>query len=77
MTGDTLGIHILESSPKQIRNSVQGFKEGGSVDSRGFPGGSDSKASACNAGDLGSVPGLGRFLEKEMATYSNILAWRI
>ena len=32
MTGDTLGIHILESSPKQIKNSVQGFKEGGSVD---------------------------------------------
>ena len=26
----------------------------------GFPGGSDEKASACNAGDLGSVPGLGR-----------------
>ena len=25
-----------------------------------FPGGSDSKASACNAGDQGSVPGLGR-----------------
>ena len=25
-----------------------------------FPGGSDSKASAYNAGDLGSVPGLGR-----------------
>ena len=24
------------------------------------PGGSDDKASACNAGDLGSVPGLGR-----------------
>ena len=28
----------------------------------GFPGGSDSKESACNAGDLGSVPGLGRVL---------------
>ena len=27
---------------------------------RGFPGGSGSKESACNAGDLGSVPGLGR-----------------
>ena len=27
----------------------------------GFPGGSDGKASACNAGDLGSIPGLGRF----------------
>ena len=26
----------------------------------GFPGGSDSKESACNAGDLGSTPGLGR-----------------
>ena len=26
----------------------------------GFPGGSDSKASACSAGDLGSIPGLGR-----------------
>ena len=26
----------------------------------GFPGGSDSKESACNAGDLCSVPGLGR-----------------
>ena len=26
----------------------------------GFPAGSDGKASACNAGDLGSIPGLGR-----------------
>ena len=26
----------------------------------GFPGGSDSKESACNVGDLGSVSGLGR-----------------
>ena len=25
-----------------------------------FPGSSDSKASACNAGDPGSIPGLGR-----------------
>ena len=27
----------------------------------GFPGGLDSKASACNAGDLGLIPGLGRY----------------
>ena len=27
----------------------------------GFPGGSDSKESTCNAADLGSIPGLGRF----------------
>ena len=26
----------------------------------GFPGGSDGKESACNAGDLGSITGLGR-----------------
>ena len=42
-----------------------------------FPGGSDSKESACNAGDLGSIPGLGRPLEKGMATHYSILAWRI
>ena len=26
----------------------------------GFPGGSDDKESACNEGDLGSIPGSGR-----------------
>ena len=29
-------------------------------DNRGFPGGSDSKQSACIEGDLGSIPGFGR-----------------
>ena len=83
----------------------------------GFPGGSDRKESACNAGDVGSIPGSGRSpgeeigyplwyswaslvaqvvknlpavwqtwvqslggedtLEKEMATHSNTLDWRI
>ena len=43
----------------------------------GFPGGSNSEESACNAGDLGSIPGSGRYPEKEMSTYSNTLAWRI
>ena len=42
-----------------------------------FPGGSDGKASAYNKGDPGSIPGLGRSLEKEMATPSSILAWKI
>ena len=28
----------------------------------GFPGGSDGKESACTAGDLGLIPGLGRSL---------------
>ena len=39
-----------------------------------FPGGSAGKESACNAGDLGSIPGLGRSPEEGMATYSSILA---
>ena len=45
----------------------------------GFPGGSDSKEFTCNMGDLGSEgPWVGKIpLEKGMATYSNILDWRI
>ena len=42
-----------------------------------FPGGSDTKESACSTGDLSSIPGSGRSLEKGMATHSSILAWRI
>ena len=43
----------------------------------GFPGGSDSKESTCNEGDLGSILELGDPLEEGMATHSSILAWRI
>ena len=43
----------------------------------GFPVDSDGKESACNAGDLGLIPGREDPLEKEMATHSSILAWRI
>ena len=39
-----------------------------------FPGGSDGKASVYNVGDLGSIPGLGSSLEKEMATHPSTLA---
>jgi len=39
----------------------------------GFPGGSVGKKFACTAGDLG----LEDPLEKGMATYSSVLAWRI
>ena len=42
-----------------------------------FPGGSVSKDSACNTGDQGSIPESERSPEKEMATYSSILSWRI
>jgi len=39
-----------------------------------FPGGSDGNVSVYNVGDLGSIPGLGSSLEKEMATDSSTLA---
>ena len=42
-----------------------------------FPGASNGKASAYNAGDLGSIPESGDLLEKEMVTHSSILAWKI
>ena len=45
--------------------------------SKGFPGSSVGKESACNAGDSVSIPGLGRSLEKGKATHSSVLAWRI
>ena len=35
---------------------IRGFQ----VESKSFPGGSDGKESAWNAGDMGSIPGLGR-----------------
>ena len=35
------------------------------------------KESAFNAGDLGSIPGLGRSPKKGKATHFSILDWRI
>ena len=42
-----------------------------------FSGVSDVKASVYNAGDPGSIPGLRRPLEKEMAMHSSTIAWKI
>ena len=44
---------------------------------RGFPGGSDGKEFACNAGDLGLIPGLGRPPGEGNNYCLQILAWRI
>ena len=42
-----------------------------------FPGGSDGKVFAYNAGDRVQSLGWEDSLEKEMATYSSTLAWKI
>ena len=46
----------------------------------GFPGGSAGKESACNAGNLGLIPGSGRSPGRspgEGNIYSSILDWKI
>ena len=44
----------------------------------GFPGGtSDNTPADADVRNVGSILGSGRSLEKEMATHSSILAWRI
>ena len=42
----------------------------------GFPGGSEGKVSACNAGDLGLISDWEDPLEKEIAIHSSTLAWK-
>jgi len=44
---------------------------------KSFPDGSDSKDSAFNSGGLGLIPAWEDPLEKRMAIYSSILAWKI
>ena len=43
----------------------------------GFPGGSDVKESACNAEDLGLIPGSIRAPGEGKTNPSSILAWKI
>jgi len=35
------------------------------------------KESPCNEGDLGSFPGLGRYVQRDKMSFFSILAWRI
>ena len=55
--------------------SVDGYL--GYFHSFGLPCGSTGKESACNVGDLGLIPGLGRSTGEGKAIHSSILAWRI
>ena len=53
------------------------YIDGESRSNQGSPCGSASEEYVCNVGDVGSIPGLGRSPEKEIATHSSTLAWRI
>ena len=41
----------------------------------GFPGGSEGKELACNAGDLGSIPGVGRFPGEGNGYVATTVSW--
>ena len=66
-------FHIM-FNPSSLTLFPATFLESASY-SQGFPGGLDGKESACHAEDLGSIPGSGSLLEKEIATHSSILDW--
>ena len=69
------GLWALELEEADTRRNWEGLDLG--ITLRDFPGGSDGKASACNLGDW--VQSLSREnpLEKEVATHSSTLAWKI
>ena len=65
------GPGVTDQPTVDIHRAIPALVGGGKQ--WGFPGSSAGKESACNAGDLGSIPGLGRSLEKGTAThYSGI-----
>ena len=68
---ENLSVNIILNSEKLKTFPLRlGTRQGCLL---GFPGGSDGKASACNAGDPGSIPGLGRSPGEGMATHSSPL----
>ena len=62
-------INILKN--KLIKDQLSGYEL------TGFPSGSVGKESACNAEDLGLIPGLERSPGGGHGNHSSILAWRI
>ena len=68
-----LGKFLRESS--QTNNIAIAFLYFNLV--KGFPGVSVGEKSACNAGDTAQFLGQEDLLEKEMATHSSTLAWKI
>ena len=65
------------SSGSNYREGEEWYIFGSPALYQGFLCGSSGKEFARNAGDLDSIPGLGRSLKESMATHSSILALRI
>ena len=54
------GVKRKVNGESRLKSTVQHWDLGPSQARRGFPCSSVGKESACNAGDLGLIPGLGR-----------------
>ena len=76
---------LMEESKEELKSLLMKVKEESEKlglrfnvqKTKGFLCGSAGKESPCNVGDLGSIPGLGRSLEKGKATHSSMLVCRI
>ena len=55
-----ISVGSAEQTARWSQSQIRLFKVGYHV-FKGFPGGSDGNKSACNAGDLSSIPESGRF----------------
>ena len=55
---------VIDISPSYLDSSLCSLQPRVSQDVFCFPGGSEVKVSACNVGDLGSIPGSGRSPEE-------------
>ena len=53
-----VNLDLMICNKKTLAKSLSGLQR--PIGKQGFPCGSAGKESACNVGDLGSVPGLGR-----------------
>ena len=65
-----------------LKDKGHNFRKGFCISERsrqtqGFPSGATVKNLPAKAGNKDLIPGSGRSLEKEMATHSTILAWKI
>ena len=63
--GVEVRIDMVSSGDTEKASSAGALALGLDYHKAGCPGGSDSKESACNARDLSSIPGLGKYPEEE------------
>ena len=64
-----LRAFVISAETDQVRD--------GEWDDQGVPGGSDSKESACSAGEQGSIPGSGRSPGEGSGNPLQYLSWKI